>query len=493
MSASVERRNYSKLPNWFVRDMTGVLTVIERLVWIVLANHADNKTGLCRMRLALIASEVGADERSTRRALNRLDSLGLIEINERSGGHGRASRYWVNFDKPGHPLPILQTRRRIKKADTEAPLNPDTEAPLEEDRGDRGATKNPDTGAKNPDTGAQKGGFPVPRIEGNTEGNTEGNSVERAPLPVGVADAVSAEGESASATTQKGMSMESESMTNTTALPAPHEEQSANTAKVSARALASPGQLQMLADAVAMVRHETPWPDDLDEWAGWTSDEVSAAIREWWPQVEQGIASGEMDQLPANVTSGLSDHARRFLRERLGFLPPRRTLVRPAAPPPSAPPPADSTRERLITELRAAYRAAKGRDLTPEEAAEHAAHDAQVIREDIEGLRYNTPPAEWARPVRFFGGIVEDDTLALLVDAYTLARGYAPAPDRYAQYMSYRQSDALRVIADLTEKLRLDGIAPNAACCTEVYESLSPRARAWADAGGIPENLTEAK
>lgn len=150
-------------------------------------------------------------------------------------------------------------------------------------------------------------------------------------------------------------------------------------------------------------------------------------------------------------------------------------------------------KEALVTELREAHRAAYGRDLTAEEIETHKHHDEQVIRADIEGCRYNTPPAGWSRPVRFFGGIVEDEALALLVDVYTLARGYAPDPDRYAQYMSYRQPDALRVIGTLTEKLRLDGIAPNAACCTEVYESLSPRAKAWADAGRIPDTLTEAR
>jgi hypothetical protein len=85
---------------------------------------------------------------------------------------------------------------------------------------------------------------------------------------------------------------------------------------------ATSAQVRLLADAVAMVRHAVVEWDERADWSGWTAPDVDAAINDNWAQVEQSLSTGELDVLPTEVVASLSDHARTFLVDRLGFLPP---------------------------------------------------------------------------------------------------------------------------------------------------------------------------
>lgn len=465
-----------RAPEWLWEPSR--LSVMERAIYAALLRFRNHKTGLAYPAVELLGECVGVKRDTVMRALRALNARGLIETRTRrkpGAKRHQANTYVVHlFDVMPPQIKLPDEGDQVDLSDVVNQVD------VSDMVGDQ-----VDLSADHVDLSADQ------------VDESDCNPIDRTPtmnpLESGTASAavVSAtrEAESASATAQ---AMNSTDTTRTR----------------TAVGMASDAQLRYLADITLMLTWEAPADVDVQRWDLLTSGEAASEIKAGWREVERERASHMLALLPQGVVDNLSDEGRSYLRRELGFLPPRDVaeVVMDAAPvyalatvcavegetPPRSAPArgGGEARAALIDELREAYRAARGRDLTQREVEMHMRHNARVIREDIAGLRYNTAPEDWSRPVRFFGGIVEDDTLALLVDVSTLARGFAPEPDRYERYMSYRQQDALRVIDDLTERLRLDGIAPNAACCSEVYEALSPRARAWADAGRIPDTLT---
>lgn len=104
--------NYSRLPNWFVREIKG-LTPTERMVWIVLSNRA----GASGWNLSAqeIADEVGCDRRSITRAIPVLEACGLITREGRSNQIGALkNRYVVATRMP--EMPPIETIREVRRA-----------------------------------------------------------------------------------------------------------------------------------------------------------------------------------------------------------------------------------------------------------------------------------------------------------------------------------------------------------------------------------------
>ncbi|MFJ6652822.1 hypothetical protein ACIQLJ_08515 [Microbacterium sp. NPDC091313] len=104
-----ERSGYSKNPNWFQRDLAGELSAVERSVWFTISNHCAGTEGW-RMSREGIARESGASLSSTRRAIEHLESLGLVRV-QRTSGRGRWNTYTVPTEPPPQVLRLMKTAR----------------------------------------------------------------------------------------------------------------------------------------------------------------------------------------------------------------------------------------------------------------------------------------------------------------------------------------------------------------------------------------------
>lgn len=69
----------------------------DRLVLVVLANHADARTRIAWPSVATIAAQAALSPRQVKRALRHLLRLGEIAIAQRGGGSHRTVRYQINL------------------------------------------------------------------------------------------------------------------------------------------------------------------------------------------------------------------------------------------------------------------------------------------------------------------------------------------------------------------------------------------------------------
>ncbi len=100
---------FSRLPK--VEDLRARGCPVEVMpTFQALADHANNRTGLCWPRMSRLAAILGRSVRTVQRHLHQLQALGLIEIVERRRWRGRFSSYTYRV------LHILELIRR-KKAD----------------------------------------------------------------------------------------------------------------------------------------------------------------------------------------------------------------------------------------------------------------------------------------------------------------------------------------------------------------------------------------
>lgn len=75
------------------------LRTTEKFVLLVLADHAG-PDGRCSPSETRIASLVESSERTVRRAIERLEELGLVEVERRPGQN---STYRLRLDRMGFP------------------------------------------------------------------------------------------------------------------------------------------------------------------------------------------------------------------------------------------------------------------------------------------------------------------------------------------------------------------------------------------------------
>src|ERR687886_2788422 len=86
------RSNFTRIPKVEALVLAGVPT--EAIpTYCVLADYANNKSGLCWPKMATLAKTLGRSVRTVQRHLHLLKELGLIEFVERRRHKGRFSSY----------------------------------------------------------------------------------------------------------------------------------------------------------------------------------------------------------------------------------------------------------------------------------------------------------------------------------------------------------------------------------------------------------------
>ena len=96
------------------------LCPVERMTLSFLCHRHNAKTGECFPCMATIARSVGVSEGRARKAVRKLESLGLIATKRRSGQAGNSSnQYELLFMSAGQTAGILQgeTSRRLSVSD----------------------------------------------------------------------------------------------------------------------------------------------------------------------------------------------------------------------------------------------------------------------------------------------------------------------------------------------------------------------------------------
>jgi len=102
------------IPSWFVTDAVRRfdLRPNEVAVYVCLAHHANAKTRRAWPSQQTIAAEMGINPRTARRALDRLEEVGLIEKYV-EGIPGRSARYLLPAELPipkwRHPAPTTRS------------------------------------------------------------------------------------------------------------------------------------------------------------------------------------------------------------------------------------------------------------------------------------------------------------------------------------------------------------------------------------------------
>ncbi|MFC9559918.1 helix-turn-helix domain-containing protein [Agromyces sp. NPDC056965] len=88
---------FTMLPHWLIRNPEYLSDKNTFLVYLVLLDHRDHRTGLCNPSIKTIGSESRTSEKTARRALKSLEELGLIEIQRRPKANGdwQTNRYKV--------------------------------------------------------------------------------------------------------------------------------------------------------------------------------------------------------------------------------------------------------------------------------------------------------------------------------------------------------------------------------------------------------------
>ena len=83
---------FIRIPNWWILQEAGKLTVYERAVLLVLMAHRNGKTGLCCPSLSIIAKEAGISRRQVIRAITDMESNRTITVVHTPN---KANRYQV--------------------------------------------------------------------------------------------------------------------------------------------------------------------------------------------------------------------------------------------------------------------------------------------------------------------------------------------------------------------------------------------------------------
>ena len=89
MSAKRTKRPFTMVPNFILDDKN--LSGNEKAVYMALAKHADNETGIAYPAIETLAAKAGVSPRTVSNAKKRLVEKGYVE--ESSGHRGKANTY----------------------------------------------------------------------------------------------------------------------------------------------------------------------------------------------------------------------------------------------------------------------------------------------------------------------------------------------------------------------------------------------------------------
>jgi DNA-binding transcriptional ArsR family regulator len=120
------RAKFTRIPK--VNDLITAGVPTEAIpTYCALADHANNKTGLCWPKMETIASTLNRSVRTVQRHLHLLRTLGLIEFVERRRQEGRFSSYLYRVlhivATTGHARQV-ESRRSNKRRTKPVPTTP---------------------------------------------------------------------------------------------------------------------------------------------------------------------------------------------------------------------------------------------------------------------------------------------------------------------------------------------------------------------------------
>ena len=124
---------FTRIPKTTALIEAGVPTEVIP-TYCSLADHANNKTGLCWPKMETLAAILNRSVRTVQRHLHLLKELGLIEFVERRRYKGRFSSYLYRvlhiIRTTGHGKPVAGRRsnRRRTKQVSNTPKSPSSEA-----------------------------------------------------------------------------------------------------------------------------------------------------------------------------------------------------------------------------------------------------------------------------------------------------------------------------------------------------------------------------
>ncbi len=121
-------RKFTRIPKTAELVTAGVPTEVIP-TYCSLADHANNKTGLCWPKMETLAATLNRSVRTVQRHLHLLKELGLIEFVERRRYKGRFSSYTyrvLHILTTGHGRQMAGSRsnRRRTKPSTNTPKSP---------------------------------------------------------------------------------------------------------------------------------------------------------------------------------------------------------------------------------------------------------------------------------------------------------------------------------------------------------------------------------
>jgi DNA-binding transcriptional ArsR family regulator len=123
------RSSFTRVPK--VHDLVGAGVPAQVIpTYCCLADHANNKTGLCFPKMQTLAQILNRSARTIQRHLHLLKDLGLIEFVERRRYKGRFSSYLYKVihivQTTGHGRPVGNTRsnKRRTKLSRTTPKSP---------------------------------------------------------------------------------------------------------------------------------------------------------------------------------------------------------------------------------------------------------------------------------------------------------------------------------------------------------------------------------
>lgn len=93
-------RRYVKIDYGVLHDRKILDKAYEKMVYVMLCKHANYETKESFPSISLLASECGCSESSVRRAVRRLQSLGLISIRSYFNNQGRRINVYTILDIP---------------------------------------------------------------------------------------------------------------------------------------------------------------------------------------------------------------------------------------------------------------------------------------------------------------------------------------------------------------------------------------------------------
>lgn len=93
-------RRYVKIDYGVLDDRQILGKAYEKMVYVMLCKHANYETKESFPSIPLLASECGCSESSVRRAVQRLQSLGLISIRSYFNKQGRRINVYTILEVP---------------------------------------------------------------------------------------------------------------------------------------------------------------------------------------------------------------------------------------------------------------------------------------------------------------------------------------------------------------------------------------------------------